>query len=208
MRELIVGVDKNQLQKGSHCLSNLRNHNKLISLGHIIEPLPLPFGDYCEVTEELAETILRRGKKLKKADLVGDIKIAVDRKNSIDEICGNVCSSTSAHNRFRDECILAQKCGCRFYVLIEDDTVESLDELERWENPRTKRYFIQKARQAKGYKLKYPLAKQPPASGKTLAKALRTMNEKYGVEFVFCKPSDAAEKMIEILEGANEMHKD
>ena len=194
-----IGVDKNQLQKGSHAQSNAYNHRMMERAGHELIKLPLQFGDYCEVTDEMQETIDRRGGKLKKADLVGDIKIAVDRKNSIDEICGNVCSTTKAHERFRDEVILAQKCGCKFYVLIEDEKVTSLDDLEHWENPREKKYFIMKARKDKGYKLKYPIAKQPPASGKTLAKALRTMETKYGVKFLFCKPKDAAERIVEIL---------
>ena len=199
-----IAVDRNQVQAGSHYKSNFRNHRALAKMGHELVILPLPYGDYARHTEAVHDTVVRRGSKLKKADLVGDIKVAVDRKNSIDEICGNVCSTTKAHERFRDECILAQKCGCRFIVLVEDDTVTSLDELEKWENPRAKKYFVQKARQAKGYKLKYPLAKQPPASGKTLAKALRTMTEKYGVEFVFCKPEDAAQRIVEILKGGNE----
>lgn len=199
-----IGVDKNQLQKGSHAKSNAYNHRMMERAGHTLVAIPMIFGDYCEVTEEMQKTIERRGDKLKKADLVGDIKIAVDRKNSIDEICGNVCSTTSAHERFRDEVILAQKCGCKFYVLIEDDKVTSLDDLEHWVNPREKKYFIMKARKDKGYKLKYPIAKQPPASGKTLAKALRTMEEKYGVTFFFCKPKDAAERIVEILKGGNE----
>ena len=194
-----IAVDKNQLQKGSHAQSNAYNHRMMERAGHTLVATPLPFGDYAELTEEMQETIDRRGDKLKKADLVGDIKIAVDRKNSIDEICGNVCSTTSAHERFRDEVILAQKCGCKFYVLIEDENVTSLDDLEHWENPREKKYFIMKARMNKGYKLKYPIAKQPPASGKTLAKALRTMEEKYGVTFLFCKPKDAAARIVEIL---------
>ena len=194
-----IAVDKNQLQKGSHAQSNAYNHRMMERAGHELIALPLQFGDYCEVTDEMQETIDRRGDKLKKADLVGDIKIAVDRKNSIDEICGNVCSTTKAHERFRDEVILAQKHGCKFYVLIEDDKVTSLDDLEHWENPREKKYFIMKARKDKGYKLKYPLPKQPPASGKKLAKALRTMEEKYGVTFLFCKPKDAAARIVELL---------
>lgn len=194
-----IGVDKNQIQAGSHYKSNLKNHTALEQAGHELVPIPCPFGDYAEVTAEMQETIDRRGDKLKKADLVGDIKIAVDRKNSIDEICGNVCSTTSAHERFRDEVILAKKCGCKFYVLIEDDKVTSLDDLEKWQNPREKKYFIMKARKDKGYKLKYPIAKQPPASGKKLAKALRTMETKYGVKFLFCKPKDAAARIVEIL---------
>ena len=194
-----IGVDKNQLQKGSHAKSNAYNHRMMERAGHELIALPLQFGDYCEVTEEMQETIDRRGDKLKKADLVGDIKIAVDRKNSIDEICGNVCSTTSAHERFRDEVILAQKCGCKFYVLIEDDKVTSLDDLEKWENPREKKYFYYKALMAQGKKLRMILPKQPPASGKKLAKALRTMETKYGVKFLFCKPKDAAARIVELL---------
>ena len=199
-----IAVDRNQLQKGSHAQSNAYNHRMMERAGHTLVALPLPFGDYAELTEEMQRGIERRGDRLKKIDLVGDIKIAVDRKNSIDEICGNVCSTTSAHERFRDEVILAQKCGCKFYVLIEDDKVTSLDDLEHWENPREKKYFIMKARMDKGYKLKYPIAKQPPASGKKLAKALRTMETKYGVTFLFCKPKDAAARIVEILKGGNE----
>ena len=194
-----IAVDKNQLQKGSHAQSNAYNHRMMERAGHTLVALPLPFGDYAELTEEMQRGIERRGDRLKKIDLVGDIKIAVDRKNSIDEICGNVCSTTKAHERFRDEVILAQKCGCKFYVLIEDDKVTSLDDLEKWENPREKKYFYYKALMSQGKKLRMILPKQPPASGKKLAKALRTMETKYGVKFLFCKPKDAAERIVEIL---------
>ena len=194
-----IAVDKNQVQKGSHAESNKYNHMMLKRMGHELFALPLPIGDYCKLTDEMRETIDRRRTRLKKMDLIGDIKVAVDRKNSIDEICGNVCSTTASHERFRDECILAQKCGCKFVILVEDDKVKSLDDLERWVNPREKKYFVMKARQDKGCKLKYPLPKQPPASGKKLAKALRTMQEKYGIEVVFAKPKDAARVMVELL---------
>ena len=194
-----IAVDKNQLQKGSHAQSNAYNHRMMERAGHTLVALPLPFGDYAELTEEMQRGIERRGDRLKKIDLVGDIKIAVDRKNSIDEICGNVCSTTKAHERFRDEVILAQKCGCKFYVLIEDEKVTNLDDLEHWQNPREKKYFYYKALMAQGKKLRMILPKQPPASGKKLAKALRTMETKYGVEFVFCKPEDAAQRIVELL---------
>ena len=194
-----IAVDKNQLQKGSHAQSNAYNHRMMERAGHTLVALPLPFGDYAELTEEMQRGIERRGDRLKKIDLVGDIKIAVDRKNSIDEICGNVCSTTKAHERFRDEVILAQKCGCKFYVLIEDEKVTNLDDLEKWENPREKKYFYYKALMAQGKKLRMILPKQPPASGKKLAKALRTMETKYGVKFLFCKPKDAAQRIVELL---------
>lgn len=194
-----IAVDKNQTQTGSHAKSNGYNHRMMERAGHELVAIPLPFGDYAELTEEMQRGIERRGDRLKKIDLVGDIKIAVDRKNSINEICGNVCSTTKAHERFRDEVILAKKCGCKFYVLIEDEKVTSLDDLEHWVNPREKKYFYYKALVAQGKKLRMILPKQPPASGKKLAKALRTMEEKYGVKFVFCKPKDAAARIVEIL---------
>ena len=194
-----IAVDKNQLQKGSHAQSNAYNHRMMERAGHELVAIPLPYADYCEVTDEMQETIDRRGGKLKKADLAAHIKIAVDRKNSIDEICGNVCSTAKAHERFRDEVILAQKCGCKFYVLIEDEKVTSLDDLEHWQNPREKKYFYYKALMAQGKKLRMILPKQPPASGKKLAKALRTMETKYGVKFLFCKPKDAAARIVELL---------
>ena len=199
-----IAVDRNQVQAGSHYKSNFRNHRALAKMGHELVITVLPYGDYCEVTSRIEEMMGYCDGEPEKIDLAGCYEVAIDRKNSIDEVCGNVCSATKEHNRFRKECVRARNNGCRFIVLIEDDTVGSLDELEKWENPRAKKYFIQKARQAKGYKLKYPLAKQPPASGKTLAKALRTMTEKYGVEFVFCKPEDAAQRIVEILKGGNE----
>ena len=39
----------------------------------------------------------------------------------------------------------------------------------------------------------------PPTSGKTLAKSMLTMQLKYGVEFVFCRPEEAGKKIIELL---------
>lgn len=194
-----IAVDKNQTQTGSHAKSNGYNHRMMERAGHELVAIPLPFGDYAELTEEMQRGIERRGDRLKKIDLVGDIKIAVDRKNSINEICGNVCSTTKAHERFRDEVILAKKCGCKFYVLIEDEKVTSLDDLEHWQNPREKKYFYYKALMQQGKRLRMVLPKQPPASGKKLAKALRTMEEEYGVTFLFCKPKDAAERIVELL---------
>ena len=46
------------------------------------------------------------------------------------------------------------------------------------------------------------LPKTPPTSGQTLAKALLTMQKKYGVEFLFCRPEEAGAKVLELL-GVN-----
>lgn len=196
-----IAVDKNQTI-GTHEKSNAKLHSQLVKAGHSLEIVNLPFGDYCQVTDDMRDTIDRRGNKLKKADLVGDIKIAVDRKNSIDELCGNICGKS--HNRFRDEIILAQKCGCKLYVLIENQggeikrtgvfnpTITELSELHSWRNPRL--FIMQYGKQ------KYPKA----TKGVTLMKACYSMERKYGVTFLFCKPQEAGQKIIELLEGQDE----
>ena len=79
----------------THKKSNEMNHRRMMAMGHELMPLPLPFGDYAQITDDVAETIKRRGDKIKKMDLVNDIKIAVDRKTpSINEICKPLSSRT------------------------------------------------------------------------------------------------------------------
>lgn len=188
---MIIAVDKNQCS-GVHLKSNSRNHDRLLNAGHKLYQLPLPYGDYIQITPQIEEIIRRRGTKLGKADLMGAIKISVDRKASISEICGNVCGK--AHERFQNELIKAQQCGCKMYILVEDDSASEVRDVFKWVNPRSKMYYINRARGRK-------VASKPPTNGQTIAKAMMTIEYKYGCKFVFCKPSEAAEKIVELLEG-------
>lgn len=43
--------------------------------------------------------------------------------------------------------------------------------------------------------------KTGPQNGKSVAKAMRTMEEKYGVVFEFCRKNDAGKRIIELLTG-------
>lgn len=172
---------------------------------HDVELLqaPLPVGDYILYTDAVEDVIKRkmaRGVALKKMDFMGSYKIAVDTKRDVQEIISNICGKQ--HGRFRDECRLAQDNGILLYVLIENtDGVKSIDDLVVWENPRLK---IQKwitAPSGKRMKvLKYPDA----TKGETLAKACLTMQEKYGVKFLFCSPEEAGAKVIELLGGISD----
>lgn len=45
------------------------------------------------------------------------------------------------------------------------------------------------------------LPKRPPTKGETLAKAMLTMEQEYGVHFLFCHPNEAGAKVVELLEG-------
>ena len=172
-------------------------------MGHEIIPLPLPYGDYVQVTPTIYETVKRRGDKIKKMDLVNDIKIAVDRKNSIDEICGNLCSSQREHERFREEAITAQKAGCEFHVLVENtEGIKSVHDILKWSNPRLHRYnkinYMHKL--GKWQSVQNP-GKRPPCDNLRLMKTMLTMAQKYNIHWCFCSPYESAEKIVELLTG-------
>lgn len=164
----------------------------------------LPVGDYILVTDAVADMLARkdhRGIPPKKMDFIGTYDVCIDTKNSVDELVADICGKQ--HERFRDECILAQQNGIRLIVLVEskdeglgkykkimNPAVRSIEDLFHWKN---KRAFIWK----NGKQL-YPTA----TKGATLAKACITMQKKYGVEFLFCDPKDSGRRIIELLGGA------
>lgn len=191
-----IAADKNQFS-GSHGKSNAKKHNQIEQLGHEIYQIPLPFGDYCLITDDMQETIDRRGKKLKKADLTGDIKISVDTKKDLGEVCMNICSSS--HNRFKDEVILASKCGCKLYILIEEPGISNIEDVFKWKNPRMSRYNKIKSMHNLGKWQNIPLPKSPPTSGETLAKAMKTMEERYNVTFCFTTKEEAGKHILRLL---------
>lgn len=166
---------------------------------------PLPVGDYIIVDDKVKELIERKQKRnveIKKMDFVGTYRVCVDTKKDIQELIGDICGKQ--HERFRDECMFAQNNGIKLYILVENTGItinerkgiyspyiDSLDNLNKFVNPRL---FIRR-----GGKQLYPSA----TKGITLKKACITMTKKYGVEFVFCKPNEAAEKVIELLAMGN-----
>lgn len=166
------------------------------------ERYPLPVGDYILANEQVLDVISRkkrRGTCAKKMDFLGTYDVVVDTKKDLQEIVGNICGKQ--HGRFRDECILAQNNGIKLIVLIENENgVKSIDDLSHWSNPRLHNYNKIAYMHNLGKWLSIPLPKAKPTSGQTLAKAMLTMEKKYGVEFRFCTPKEAGERIIELLE--------
>lgn len=190
---MIVIEDKAQ-KIGKHELK----HSYFESCGVSLKRYPLPVGDYVLENNRLSDVILRkkkRGVEVKKMDLLGTYDVSVDTKFSIQEIESNVCGKQ--HDRFRDECILAKNNYIKLYVLVEnDDEVKSIDDLKKWDNPRlhTQKWVTTPGGERRKV-LKYPKA----TSGETLAKALNTMQERYGVIFKFCSPEEAGAMVLELL---------
>jgi len=162
--------------------------------------MPLPVGDYVLANESVMDVIARkkmRGIEPKKMDFLGTYKVCVDSKFDIQELISDICGKQ--HDRFRDECILAQNNGIKLYILvenkggligkttIENPTIRNLKDLHSWKNPRL---FIRR-----NGKQVYPNATR----GITLQKACYTMEKKYGCEFVFCTPEESGAKIMELL---------
>ncbi|MBQ0165362.1 MAG: ERCC4 domain-containing protein [Bacteroidales bacterium] len=121
--------------------------------------------------------------KLPVGDYARFPEIAVDTKKDMQEIAGNIGGTAKEHARFRNELILAKDNGCKLYILVENrDGIKALNDVALWKNPRAR---------------DNPKAIQGPR----LFKAMCTMQERYGVTFLFCKPEDAAEIITMILEG-------
>ena len=127
--------------------------------GHKVLRCKLPFGDYAPPP-----------------------KVAVDTKENMSEIAGNI-GNAKDHKRFREELKLAQLYGCHLIILVENDEgIRSVEDVQHWQNPR--RFISPKA-----------------IDGNKLYKSMVTMSERYGVEFRFCSPEDAGRIVVEILEG-------
>ena len=106
--------------------------------------------------------------------------VVVDRKYGIVEIAKNICSED--HKRLINEIELCNQNHCKMIFLITDENVKTLDDLEKWNsNP-------------KDFKKNHTQVK-----GSTLVKAMRTMIEKYGVEFRFARLGDYGRTLLDIL---------
>ena len=119
--------------------------------------------------------------------LVGDYALMpslskiVDTKENISEIAQNIGGTREEHQRFIREVKLAQEIGTQLYILVENtDGINTIEDVIRWTNPRTE--YSPKCIQ-----------------GPRLAKAMRTIESRYGCVFMFCHPDEAAETIIDLL---------
>ena len=130
--------------------------------------------------------------------LPADQSISVDTKANISEIESNIIHD---HKRFVAECIRAADAGIKLIVLVENNCdIDNLEELAMfWVNPRLKMWKIITGKHKKGQMMNRKVSKKPPVDGAQLSKAMRTIQEKYGVEFMFCSPEEAGETIVRLL---------
>lgn len=109
------------------------------------------------------------------------------------ELYGNLIQQ---HKRFRNECILAQQCGIKLYILVENkDGIKSVNDVRKWKNPRMYKYYKIRNKALKDG-IKPP---REPASNVQLIKIIGSMKRDYGVEFLFCRPEDAGSQILSLL---------
>lgn len=114
--------------------------------------------------------------------------VCVDTKQGLQEVYSNLIQD---HERFRRELIAARDAGIHLVVLVEESGIQTIDDVKRWHNPRMKRYNRMTQRMQETQK--------PPVPSYRLEKIMRTMAEKYGVEWRFCDKADTAQTICDIL---------
>ena len=107
-------------------------------------------------------------------------RLVIDRKQDLQEICGNVCQQ---HERFQKELMRARDAGIHIIILCEHGPdITCLEDVYFWDNPR--------------------LQKSPKATtGETLYRTLCTIRDRYEVEFEFCDKRQTGKRIIELLGG-------
>jgi ERCC4-type nuclease len=120
-------------------------------------------------------------------------RLVIDRKQNLHELCGNVCQQ---HERFRAEMQRAKENGIKIIFLCEHGrNIKALDDVLWWTNPReTYREKVKGVWVTKHRKV---------MQGDTLFKILNTMQNRYGVEFLFCEKKDTGKRIIELLRGGS-----
>ena len=131
--------------------------------------------------------------------LVGDYmnldnpRLIIDRKQNLQELCGNVCQQ---HERFKRELIKAMQANIQLIILVEHGPdVKSIEDVYFWQNPRKHEV---RWRMVNGKREKYVVSAKA-VDGNQLYKSLCTIRDRYNVRFEFCEKKDTGRRIIELL---------
>lgn len=138
-------------------------------------------------------------------------RLVIDRKQNLQEICGNVCQQ---HKRFKAELIRAQEAGIQLIILCEhSNRIKTIDDVRSWENPRIKAWE-KEIKKLAGFDNKYAVGsainylkqnkirfRKSPMTGNQIADIMETMSEKYGVQWLFCDKVHTGQMIVELLGG-------
>jgi len=121
-------------------------------------------------------------------------RLVIDRKKDLQELCANV---TAEHERFRRELVRAQEQGIKVIILCEHGRdIQCLEDVYFWTNPRKVNYkWIMKG----GHPCRVQTWRKP-VQGPQLYKSLRTISDRYNVDFHVCEKKETGKRIVELLE--------
>lgn len=128
--------------------------------------------------------------------------VSVDTKRSIDEVAANI--GGRQHARFRRECVRASQAGCRLVVLVENrEGIHGAADLieKHWTNGHCRKCARFRRMECDPHAATRCAehGTNPPIQGERLGRAMATMHIRYGVVFEFCRPSESAQRVCELL---------
>lgn len=108
-------------------------------------------------------------------------RLVIDRKQNLSEVCANIGSTQKEHERFKRELIRANEIGIHVIILVEHGQgVKCLEDVQFWDNPRLK--------------------ESPKATtGLKLYKIMKTMQQRYDIEFMFCDKGSTGSEIVRLL---------
>lgn len=129
---------------------------------------------------------------------MSDCLNVVIMEKSLEDICNEVSEIESQFDLLKNN-------GIKIFVIVKSSEVNSFDRLYLWRNPQLKRYSKIKYKREQGKWQNIPTPKELPITGEQLAKAMLSMQERYDVEFLFCRPDEAGAEIVRLLtEGIDE----
>lgn len=131
---------------------------------------------YCE---KHGIEIIRQALNVGDYQIAGKGDISVDTKYGVPELAMCVFQE---HDRFRDECVRAQRCGITLIVLTEEQLPGG--RLDNWRSP-----------------IGWDGLPMHKFKADILRKAMITMQEEYDVRFRFCHPRETGKQVIDYLTG-------
>ena len=131
---------------------------------------------YCE---KHGIEIIRQALNVGDYQIAGKGDISVDTKYGVPELAMCVFQE---HDRFRDECVRAQRCGITLIVLTEEQLPGG--RLDNWRSP-----------------IGWDGLPMHKFKADILRKAMITMQDEYDVRFRFCHPRETGKQVIDYLTG-------
>lgn len=133
--------------------------------------------------------------------LVGDYmsldnpRLIIDRKQNLQELCGNVCQQ---HERFKRELLKAIDAEIQLVILVEHGPdIQSLEDVWFWENPRKHEV---RWRMVNGKREKYVVSAKA-VDGNQLYKSLCTIRDRYNADLNFVRKKIPAKRSYGSYQG-------